>query len=122
MTSTTTRADDRGAATASVTCWGELPAEHPMPGVLRVLVGGQHAGGIERVADGRWVASWFGGLTRSGALRDRVSEHPSAEDAVRAVLRSPGSRRLGGRAASRVDWSAHARRAACRLVTAKQAS
>ena len=44
--------------------WGELPAERKMPGVFRVLVGGQHAGAIER-HEGR-AAYWFAGMTGSG--------------------------------------------------------
>jgi len=46
------------AAPARVTCWGELRGERPMPGVLRVLVAGQSAGGIERAGDG-WRACWY---------------------------------------------------------------
>jgi hypothetical protein len=105
------------AVPASVTCWGELAAERPVRGVLHVLVGGEHAGAVERAADGQWVASWYAGLTRSGMLRGRVSAHASAEDAVRAVLRSAWSRRLGGRAASPVHWSDRARRAASRQAS-----
>ena len=37
--------------------WGEGRAERPLPGCLRVLVDGQHAGGAER-KDGVWVACW----------------------------------------------------------------
>jgi len=40
------------AVPARVTCWGELRGERPLPGVLRVLVDGQSAGGIERAGDG----------------------------------------------------------------------
>ena len=96
-----------------VTCWGELRAERKMPGVLRVLVAGQHAGAIERKGSA-WVAYWHAGMTRSGAMRDRMSEHASADEAVRAVIRSAWARRLGARAASRVYWSDKARRAASR--------
>ena len=107
-------AGSRPGIPASVTCWGELPAERPARGVLHVLIGGEHAGAVERAADGQWVASWYAGLSRSGMLRGRVSAHASADDAVRAVLRSAWSRRLGGRAGSRVHWSDRARRAASR--------
>ena len=82
-----------------------------MPGVLRVLVVGPHAGAIER-AGATWVASWYAGMTASGSMRDRVTEHASAEDALRAVLRSAWVRRLGGRVTSRVHWSDRASRAA----------
>jgi hypothetical protein len=106
------------ATPVSVTVWGELPAERKLPGrVLRVLVGGQSAGGAERVGD-VWVATWYAGLTRSGSLRDRFTEHATAEEAVRAVIRSAWARHLGARAASRVFWSDGARRAA----TAKTAA
>ncbi|HEY1625572.1 MAG TPA: hypothetical protein VGG16_17410 [Streptosporangiaceae bacterium] len=100
-------------ASAGVTCWGELPAERPIHGVLRVRIGGEHAGAIERAGD-RWVAYWYAGMTRAGNMRDRDTEHDNADDAVRAVLRSAWARRLGGRAASTVIWSERARRAAHR--------
>jgi hypothetical protein len=80
-----------------------------MPGALRVLVGGQHAGAVERCG-ATWAASWYAGMTASGSMRDRVTEHDSAEEAVRAVLRSAWARRLGGRVSSRVHWSDRARR------------
>jgi hypothetical protein len=106
----------RPAALVTVTCWGELRGERPVAGlVLRVLVGGEHAGMIERASDG-WSAYCSPGLARSSLLRYRVTEHASADDAVRAVLRSGWARRLGARAASYVDWSARARR-----VTARKA-
>jgi len=93
-------------APVAVTCWGELPAERPLPGVLRVLVGGQHAGAAER-AGGTAVAHWS-----TAGSRDRRTEHASAEDAVTAVIRSGFARRLGARAASRVRWSDRALHAA----------
>lgn len=99
-------------APITVTAWGELPAERALPGALRVLVGGQAAGGAERHDSGVWVASWYAGTTRTGQLRDRVTEHATAEDAVRAVIRSAWARRLGARAASTVSWSPRARRVA----------
>lgn len=99
-------------APVSVTVWGELPAERKLPGtVLRVLVAGQSAGGAELVG-GSWRACWYAGMTRAGSLRDRCTEHATAEDAVRAVVRSAWARRLGARAGSRVFWSDRARRAA----------
>ncbi len=90
----------------AVTCWGELPAERPLPGVLRVLVAGQHAGAAERTGSA-WVAYWY-----TASSRDRLTEHPSAEEAVKAVIRSGFARRLGARAASHVHWSDRARHAA----------
>ena len=99
-------------APVAVSRWGELPAERRLPGaVLRVLVAGESAGGTERKGS-VWVACWSAGLTRSGAMRDRISEHPSAEEAVRAVIRSGWARRLGARASSPVHWTAQARRVA----------
>jgi hypothetical protein len=100
------------AAAVSVTVWGELRGERKLAGSpLHVLVDGQAAGGVERVGDA-WCACWYAGMTRAGSLRDRVTEHATAEDAVRAVVRSAWARRLGARAASRVFWSDRARRAA----------
>jgi hypothetical protein len=92
----------------SVTCWGELRGDKNLPGALRVLVGGQSAGGAERKGE-QWTACWYAGLSRSGALRDRVSEHVTAEEAVRAVVRSPWARGLGARASSPISWSPKAR-------------
>jgi hypothetical protein len=102
----------RSAAPVSVTVWGELRGERKLPGApLRVLVDGQSAGGAERHGD-TWAATRYAGMTGSGSLRDRVTEHATAEDAVRAVIRSAWARRLGARAASPVHWSDRARRAA----------
>ena len=94
------------AAPARVTCWGELRAERPIPGVLRVLVAGQHADAIERAGDG-WRACWY-----TAAYRDRCTAHATADDAIRAVIRSGWARRLGARAASRLYWSDRPRKAA----------
>ena len=106
------------ATPVSVTVWGELPGERKLPGSpLRVLVAGQSAGGAERNAEG-WTAHWYAGTTRSGSPRDRESQHATAEDAVRAVVRSAWARRLGARAGSRVFWSDRARRAAAAKVPA----
>ena len=42
----------------AVRAWGELLGEKNLPGVLRVLVGGQSAGGVQR--DGNeWTAKWM---------------------------------------------------------------
>jgi hypothetical protein len=100
-------------AVASVSVWGELRAERKLPGVLRVLVAGQHAGAIERKG-GAWAAYWSAGMTRSGARRDRVTEHATVDEAVRAVVRSAWARRLGARTASRVYWTTRARWAGAR--------
>jgi hypothetical protein len=97
-------------ASVAVTRWGELPAERKPPGVvLRVLVAGEHAGGAE-LCGGSWAASW-----RTAGNRGRVTEHATAEDAVRAVIRSGWARHLGARAASRVTWSDRARRTVARV-------
>lgn len=78
-----------------------------MPGtVLRVIVGGQSAGGAERVGE-TWRACWF-----TAAHRDRMTEHPTAAGAVRAVLRSGWARKLGARAESDLIWTDLASRAA----------
>jgi hypothetical protein len=97
------------ARAVRVTCWGELRGEKKLPGVLRVLVDGQHAGAIMR----------DGGVWRAGH-QARVlgpvaeTEHASPEEALARVLRSGFARRLGARAASSVYWSDKARRAASR--------
>lgn len=96
------------AAPAAVSCWGELRAERKVPGVLRVLVDGQHAGAVE-YRGGAWAASWHTARYGLGPSSDRVTEHATAEDAVRAVIRSGWARHLGARAASRVHWSDRAR-------------
>ena len=93
-------------APVRVTAWGELRAERNLPGALRVLVGGQSAGGAERAGDA-WRACWH-----TAAYRDRCTEHATAEEAVRAVIRSGWARHLGARASSAVSWSARARRRA----------
>jgi hypothetical protein len=93
-------------ADVSVSVWSELPAERPLPGCLRVLVGGQSAGGVERVGDS-WRACWY-----TAAHRDRCTVHPTAAAAVATVAASGWARHLGARKASRVTWTARARRAA----------
>ena len=97
-------------AAVSFTRWGELRGERKARGVvLRVLVGGEHAGSIAPDGD-EWRA-----CHRARALsQPRETEHATAEEAVRAVLRSGFARKLGARAASRVTWSDRARRAASR--------
>src|ERR1700691_4528638 len=97
----------------SVTCWGELRGDRALPGCLRVLVTGQPAGGAERKGDS-WAAYWYVDMSPSGAMRDRISEHATAEEAVRAVVRSPWVRRLGARASSPLSWSSKAIRLAGR--------
>lgn len=96
MTDTIPQARER-AASVSVRCWGELPGERKLPGVLRVLVDGQHAGAVEYRAGG-WAAYWHTAAYGRGLSSDRASEHATAEDAVRAVIRSgwaPPARRPG---------------------------
>ena len=95
------------AAPARVSCWGELPAERRLPGVLRVLVDGQHAGAIWR-EDNMWHARHQARVLGPA----RQTDHATAAGALRAVLRSGFARRLGARATSPVYWSGRARRAA----------
>jgi len=87
-----------------------------MPGVLGILVAGQAAGAFYRAGDG-WASQWY-----TAAYRDRITEHPTAEEAMRAVIRSGWARRLGARAASRVHWIDRARRLASRPQAARQAA
>ena len=72
-----------------VAAWGELRGENKrLPGVLRVLVGGQHAGAVQRTTGG-WTAQAHG-------LRPTPeTTHATAEEALRALLRSSWARRLG---------------------------
>lgn len=112
MTTTTTAAAVGGPV--SITRWGELRGDRKLPStVLRVLVAGQAAGGLERTGDS-WTATWYAAPTASGRMRDRCTEHATAEEALRAVQRSAWARRLGARANSPVYWSDRARRAAGR--------
>lgn len=94
------------AAAVSVSAWGELRGERKLPGCVRVLVDGQSAGGAERVGQS-WRACWM-----TAQMRDRITEHATAEEAVAAVVRSGWARRLGARKASRITWTARARRMA----------
>jgi Arc/MetJ family transcription regulator len=105
------------AAPARVTCWGELRGERRLPGVLRVLVDGQHAGAIERNG-----TTWHAARRARALGRVQVTEHPTVEDALRAVLRSGFARQLGARAASPVFWSDRARRAAARRASPRVAA
>jgi hypothetical protein len=91
----------------SVSCWGELLGERKVAGVFRVLVAGQQAGAFQRAGSG-WEAQVH------GLRRTEPTTHESADDALRAIVRSAWARRLGARAASRVYWSDRARRAARR--------
>lgn len=78
-------------AAVSVSRWGELPAQRKLPDtVLCVLVAGQSAGAVERKGD-TWVAYWSAGMTRTGAIRDRLTEHASADEAARAVPDGDGT-------------------------------
>lgn len=95
----------------SVTVWGELRAEKRIPGALRVLVGGQHAGAIAH-GDGSWTAQ------AHGLRQSQPTRHDTAAEALAAVLRSPWARRLGARAASRVHWSERATRLVARVSRA----
>lgn len=61
------------AAQVAVSCWGELVAEKRLPGVLRVLVDGQHAGAIWR-EDGTWHASHQANVRG----KPRQTEHATA--------------------------------------------
>ena len=101
------------AAAVSVSKWGELPAERTLPGCIRVLIDGQHAGGVERKR-GTWVACWHTAAYGRGRSSDRITEHATAEEAVAAVVRSGWARRLGARRTSRITWTAKASRLAAR--------
>jgi hypothetical protein len=94
---------NRAVADVRVSAWGELPAERTLAGCIRVLIGGQSAGGAERVGT-EWRATWF-----TAAFKDRFSVHATAEDAVTAVIRSGWARHLGARKTSPVTWTAKAR-------------
>ena len=89
---------------ATVRCGGEGEAKQRRPGLLRVLIADQEVGTVAYV-EGTWVAH---GRTRAG--RHNMTKHSNAESAVSVVVHSGWARRLGARAASRVDWSEQARR------------
>ena len=91
---------------AAVRAWGELRGQKNIPRALQVLVAGQSAGGVQREGTG-WAAFCY-----TAAMRERSSGHPSAVEAVAAVLASGFARRLGARKASAVYWSDKARRRA----------
>jgi len=110
------------AAPARVTCWGELRGERPMPGVLRVLVAGQSAGGIERAGAEHGQRCGPGPAARSptagrttmvpstAASSASGAEHGQVHGpAVRPPTELPAARLLAGAAwPSRwpVGWSA----------------
>lgn len=98
---------------ARVTVWGELRGEKRLPGVLRVLVGGQHAGAIFR-DDGEPGVNgpWKGQV--HGLRPTPATSHGTACEALAAVLGSSWARRLGARKASRVFWSDKASRLVAR--------
>lgn len=87
----------------SVTAWAEKArrGERRLPGVLRVLVGGQSCGAVWH-EDGTWHAQAHG--LKPGPQTD----HATADEALTALLRTPWARRLGARASSRIFWSAKA--------------
>jgi hypothetical protein len=98
----------------SVSVRGELRGERKLPGrrlapVLRILVAGQHAGAMEW--DGR---VWHAAHQARVLGKASETEHATAEEVLRAVLRSGFARHLGARAASSVHWSDRARRAVSR--------
>ena len=99
-------------APVRVARWRDLPGlrrKRPPAGLLCVLVDGQAAGEIA-YSNGTWHAAHWPRV----AAPARQSEHPAADEALRAVLRSGFARYLGARAASRVSWSDAARRVASR--------
>jgi hypothetical protein len=71
-------------------------------------VAGQHVGAIWRSEDRTWRAHHQARVLGPA----RQTEHASAEEALRAVLRSGFARKLGARAASRVSWTDRA----CRIA------
>lgn len=104
----------RAGEPVSVTAWAELAHRRAkkIPGALRVLVGGQHAGSVW-FEDGAWHAQ------AHGLSPGPVSDHQAAAEALSALLRSAYARRLGARAGSRVFWSAKARKLAARAGGAR---
>lgn len=85
-------------APVNVHKWGEAEYEKSFPAAVRVFVAGQHAGTVY-LEDGTWHAER---PRPSQSWREIASEHETAEEALKAVLRSGFARRLGARAASRV--------------------
>jgi len=84
----------------SVTVWGELRAEKRIPGALRVLVGGQHAGAIAH-GDGAWTAQ------AHGLRQSQPTRHDN------------GSRGAGRRAAVTVGTPARRPRRVSRALVGK---
>jgi len=81
---------------ATVTAWAEAPGARSLPGVLRVLVGGQHVGAIFRddsEPSGPWIAQVHG-------LRPSPStSHPHGRRGAQrraGVLVGPRARRPQG--------------------------
>jgi hypothetical protein len=104
------------AGLVTVSCWGDLPGEERLPRVLRVLVGGRHAGAVRRCEDGRWAAY---PLTAAGGPElGAAPAFAHAAGAVRAVLSSPWAVRLGARLGGPLSWSDQARQAAERTGAA----
>jgi hypothetical protein len=93
-------------APVMVTRHGELRGERKVSGVaLRVRVDGQYAGVLCPEGDG-----WHAAHQPRVLAKAVTTEHATAEEALRAVLRSGFARTLGARAASLVRWSDKARR------------
>ena len=61
-----------------------------------------------------WVACWHTAAYGRGRSSDRITERPTAEEAVVAVVRSGWARRLGAPRASRGTWTPKARKLAAR--------
>lgn len=97
-----------GPEPVAVRGYGEAAGQKNIPDALTVLVAGQSVGGAERV-EGGWLATWY---KRSRSRHAYTSPHPTAEDAVAAVLASGFARGLGARKTSRVYWSERAKRRA----------
>ena len=91
----------------NVSKWGELRYEKPIPRTLRVLVDGQHVGGAVRNADGTYTAWHYGSDPK---WKPNETSHPTAEAAVKRVLRSGLARRSGATSKSPVNWTAKARK------------
>jgi hypothetical protein len=85
------------------------------PGVLRILVGGQHAGVVHHSQSG-WAAQVH------GLRHTPVTFHDTAGDAITAVVRSSWARRLGYRAASRTCFSLAASRVLAQPVPPRRSA
>lgn len=91
----------------NVSKWGELRAEKPVPRTLRIVVGVEAAGGVTRNDDGTYTAWHYG---KNPKWKADETTHPTADAAVKRVLRSGLARRLGATAQSPVNWTVKARR------------